>query len=99
MLSALGSATAMSFSESCCSDMSQESKASLITGATAIAILARNATAKNLVSDGLQKFSYVPLRCISFLKAKLNGFNNGVNENVSIGRNKILSFHAKAGQR
>jgi hypothetical protein len=37
--------------------MSQESKASLITGATAIAILARNASATNLVSDGLQKFS------------------------------------------
>ena len=69
--------------------MSQESKASLITGATAIAILARNTTATNLVSDGLQKFSYVPLLCISFLTAKLNGFNNGVNKNVSIGRNKI----------
>jgi hypothetical protein len=37
--------------------MSQESKASLITGATAIAILARNASATNLVSGGLQKFS------------------------------------------
>jgi hypothetical protein len=37
--------------------MSQESKASLITGATAIAILARNASTTNLVSDGLQKFS------------------------------------------
>lgn len=53
----LGPATAMKVSESCCSDMSQESKASLITGATAIAILARNASATNLVSDGLQKFS------------------------------------------
>ncbi len=53
----LGPATAMKFSESCCSDMSQESKSSLITGATAIAILARNASATNLVSGGLQKFS------------------------------------------
>jgi len=70
----LGSATAMSFSESCCSDMSQESKASLITGATAIAILARNAPAKNLVSDGLQKFSYVPLLCISFFYGQIKWF-------------------------
>lgn len=46
-------ATAMDLSKSCCSDMSQEFKASLITGATAIAILARNATAINFVSGWL----------------------------------------------
>lgn len=49
----LGPATAMNLSKSCCSDMSQEFKASLITGATAIAILARNATAINFVSGWL----------------------------------------------
>lgn len=49
----LGPATVMNLSKSCCSDMLQESKASLITGATAIAILARNATAINFVSGWL----------------------------------------------
>ncbi len=57
----LGSATAMNLRKSCCSDMSQESKASSITGATAIAILAMNANAIKFVSGWLQKFSYVPL--------------------------------------
>jgi len=49
----LGPATAMNLSKRCCSDMSQESKVSLINGATAIAILAGNATTINFVSGCL----------------------------------------------
>jgi len=60
--------------------MSQEFKASLITGATAVAILARNANAMKIVSGQLQKFSYVPLSKIVFLTAKLNGFSGAVNK-------------------